>query len=208
MSTNQDTEKRFAPATERNREPIRRVLDRVLPRPAVVLEVASGTGQHAAWIAPRLEDVTWQPSDADPASLASIEAWRREANTPHILPPVLLDLTASPLPTLPGKIDAIVAMNLIHIAPWRVCRSLLATAGDLLGEAGLLFLYGPFLQNGVPTADSNARFDDWLRGQDSAWGVRNLEEVAALAARHGLEISEIVTMPANNLSVIFSRPRK
>lgn len=198
--------RRFAAATTRNREPILEVLRRVLPPRGRVLEIASGTGEHAAFFAAALPQLQWQPSDADPGALASIAAWRAhagEAAVPNLAPPVLLDVEAGPWPEPP--IDAIVCANMIHIAPWSVCLALLRGAAAVLADTGVLVLYGPFMIDGVHTAPSNAEFDARLRASDPAWGVRDRSDVVAAAATCALVLRETVTMPANNLTLVFAR---
>lgn len=195
--------RRFAPATDRNRDPILAVLSRVLPARGLVLEIASGSGQHAAYFAPRLPGRTWQPSDADPAALASIAAWRAHDPCEALLPPLELDVTRSPWPL--SAADAVVSVNLIHIAPWAACVALLEGAARLLRSGSVLYLYGPFMRDGAHTAPSNAAFDEGLRARDPAWGVRDLADVAEVARRAGFALEELVEMPANNLSVVFRR---
>jgi SAM-dependent methyltransferase len=194
--------KRHAPATERNRGPILEVLRPLLREGALVLEVASGTGQHAAFFAAAMSDIVWQPSDVDPANLASIEAWRAEAAAANLRAPLQLDATADAWPV--DRADALFCANMIHIAPWAACEGLMRGAARLLGEGALLFLYGPFLL-GARTAPSNLKFDASLRSQDPAWGVRDLDEVTALAAASGLRREAVIAMPANNCSVVFRR---
>jgi SAM-dependent methyltransferase len=195
---------RSAPAAARNREPILRVLRDRLPRRARVLEVASGTGEHAVWFSGALPEVTWQPTDRDPDALRSIAAWRDSACLPNLLPPLLLDAAADTWPV--AEADAVVAINMIHIAPWAATRGLIAGAARVLTPNGLLYLYGPFREAGVHTGAGNSAFDADLRARDPSWGVRDLDEVAALAGRHGFMAPERIAMPANNLSVIFRRP--
>jgi SAM-dependent methyltransferase len=201
--------KHFAPAAERNRESILAVLQRVLPGSGTVLEVASGTGQHAAHFAARLAPHCWQPSDADPANLASIEAWRAECRAGNLLPALQLDVTSSPWPVERDRptppITAIVAINLVHIAAWHVTEALMDGAARNLPQGGVLYLYGPYMRAGRHTAASNAEFDEMLRRQNPGWGVREVEAVVDCAASRGLVLAEAVDMPANNLSVIFTR---
>lgn len=193
---------RTSPATLRNREPILEVLRRVLPASARVLEIASGAGEHAVFLAAALPQVRWRPSDPDAGARESIAAWRGEAGLPNLEPPVALD-AADPVswPTAPA--DAVVCINMIHISPWAAARGLMAGAGRLLPIGGRLFLYGPYLEADVPTAPSNLAFDESLRARDPAWGIRRLDEVVALAGRHGLRLAERVAMPANNLALVF-----
>jgi hypothetical protein len=195
--------RRFAPATARNREPILAVLRRVLPASGTVLEIASGTGEHAAHFAPYFPALTWQPSDADADNLASIAAWAAASGAANIRPPILLDVTA-PDWGVEG-VAAILAVNMIHIAPWAAAEALMAGAGRRLPPGAPLYLYGPYKRGGRHTAPSNAAFDADLRRRDPAWGVRDLDDVIRLAAKNGLDLAEIVEMPANNLSVIFRR---
>ena len=215
--------RRYAPATERNRAAILAVLTRILPARGRVLEVASGTGEHALFLSQNLPGLIWQPSDADAAMRASIEAWRRSEPSPNLRSPVALDARQAPwlveaensetlpAPNLPAlqtadpPIIAIANINMIHISPWQSCLGLMAGAGRILPPQGILYLYGPFKREGRHTAPSNAAFDASLRDRNSEWGVRNLEDVAAVAGQHQLTLLETVQMPANNLSVIFQR---
>ncbi len=194
---------RTAPAAARNREPILRVLRGCLPHSALVLEIASGTGEHAVWFSQALPALTWQPTDQDPTALESIAAWRDRAGLPNLLPPLPLDASAAIWPVT--RADSVIAINMVHIAPWAATEGLIAGAARVLGPDGLLFLYGPFARAGVHTAESNAAFDADLRARNPSWGVRDLDEIAALASRHGLKTLEQIAMPANNLSVIFRR---
>jgi hypothetical protein len=191
--------KQHAPATERNREPILAVLREVLPPAGTVLEVSSGTGQHAAFFATQLPQLIWQPSDPDPVSRASIAAWTE--GLANVQPPLDLDVTRRPWPV--ERADAILNINMIHIAPWRACEALMEGAAELLPAGGVLHLYGPYQRDGRHTAPSNAAFDQSLRARDPAWGVRDLDDVARAAARCGLALERVVEMPANNLSVVF-----
>jgi hypothetical protein len=192
-----------APATLRNRGPILEVLRRVLPQSGLVLEVAAGSGEHAVFFAEAFPHLTWQPSDGDDRAMASIAAWRSEAALPNLRPPVQLDAAAPQWPV--AHADAIVCVNMIHIAPWEACVGLMAGAGRILPERGPLYLYGPFMEHGAHTSESNRAFDADLRARNRRWGVRNLDDVIALAAEHGIAYAETVRMPANNLSVIFRR---
>jgi len=193
--------KQHAPATLRNREAIFAILERVLPPTGLVLEIASGTGEHATWIAPQLPVITWQPSDADPQMRASIEAWTAERAAVNVLPPIVLDVCTEVWPL--DEAAAVFCANMIHIAPWAATEGLLRGAARVLSAGGLLVLYGPFMTGGAHTAPSNAAFDAGLRARNPAWGVRDLDVVRALAASHGLRHRETVDMPANNLSVVF-----
>jgi SAM-dependent methyltransferase len=187
----------------RNRAPILDVLKRALPSPGLVVEIASGSGEHAVFFAKGLPAVSWQPTDADTGALASIAAHRAAADAPNLLAPLRLDTTAEPWPV--ARADAVVCNNMIHIAPWAVTEGLMRGAGRILPAGGVLYLYGPYRIDGRHTAPSNQEFDTWLRAQNAQWGIRDLADVADLAARHGLALAETVPMPANNLSVIFRR---
>ncbi len=193
----------FAPATQRNRAPILDVLSRVLPSQGLALEVASGTGEHAVWFAQHLRPLEWQPSDADPAMRQSISAHARASGVKTLRAPLDLDVTMRPWPI--ARADAVVCINLIHIAPWSAAEGLIAGAARVLPTDGVLYLYGPYRRDGRHTSPSNAEFDESLRSRNPDWGVRDVEAVTALAEREGLELSELVEMPANNLSVVFAR---
>ena len=193
--------KQHAPATQRNREAIREVLARELPAAGDVLEVASGSGEHALYLAAAFPHLAWQPTDADPVALASIAAWRAEAGVPGLRAPIALD-AAAPWPDV--RADAILCINMIHISPWASTLGLFAGAARTLPPGGLLYLYGPYVVDGE-TAPSNRAFDASLRGRDPRWGVRELRDVEAAAAAAGFAARGTVAMPANNLSVIFRR---
>jgi SAM-dependent methyltransferase len=191
------------PATSRNRDALLEVLTALDVR-GDVLEVASGSGQHAAFLAPRLP-VRWQPSSYEPAELASIDAYRDQAGSqPCLLPALPLDVhvdAAWP----PGPFDVVFCANMIHIAPWSAAQALVRGAGRVLGPQGRLLLYGPFAFHGVLEPDSNVRFDASLRARDAAWGVRDLADVAVEAAAAGLTHESTLAMPANNHVVVFAR---
>ena len=195
-------EKRHAPATERNRGPILEVLKPRLPAEGLLLEVASGSGEHAAHFAPAVAPLLWQPSDPDPELRRSIDAHAAESGCPTLRPALALDATAPDWPL--ERADAILCCNMIHIAPWEAALGLLAGAGRLLPSGGPLFLYGPFLVDGE-TAESNRGFDASLRARDPSWGVRELREVEAEAKTQGLRLEETIQMPANNLTVVFRK---
>jgi hypothetical protein len=190
-----------APAVARNRDPILAVLRRVLPARGMVLEIASGTGEHAVHFAAGLPDLTWQPTDCDAGALRSIRAHRALAQLPNLMPPLELDASAPVWPVTHA--DAVVAINLIHIAPWSAAEGLMAGAGALLARGGPLFLYGAFKEDGRHTAPSNVAFDASLQAHNPQWGVRDKGDVIELARRHGLDLVERVAMPANNLSLVF-----
>jgi cyclopropane fatty-acyl-phospholipid synthase-like methyltransferase len=195
--------RRFAPAVARNKAAITEVLARHLPASGLVLEIASGTGEHALHFAEHFPALTFQPTDADAAALASIAAWRDEARLTNLLPPLMLDVMADVWPM--QKADVLVCINMIHIAPWEATAALMQGAARSLPPNGMLFLYGPFKQGGAHTAPSNAEFDASLRAQDVRWGVRDLGAVAEIARAAGFAAPMVEAMPANNLSVIFRR---
>ena len=208
--------RRHAPAAERNRVPICSVLETVLPPDGTVLEIASGTGQHAVFWAPRLSPRHWLPSDPNPEARASIKSWLATFPLETLYSPLDLDMTQpnwfqavktwqSAEGNIAPPITAIVNINMIHISPWAACEGLMIGAGMLIPQGGVLFLYGPFKQNGHHTAPSNEAFDQSLRSQNPAWGVRDLDTVAELAAQHQFQLTQTVAMPANNLSVVFTR---
>jgi hypothetical protein len=192
-----------APAVARNRDPILAVLREVLAAPGTVLEIASGSGEHAVHFASALPHLVWQPTDPDAQALRSIAAHAAQAQLPNLLSPLELDASAALWPVT--RADAIVSINMIHIAPWRAAEGLMAGAGRLLPPGAPLFLYGPYRRQGQHTAPSNADFDESLKARDPEWGVRDLDEIAELADRHGLALERTVAMPANNLSVVFRR---
>jgi Protein of unknown function (DUF938) len=198
-----EADKRHAPATLRNRDAIAAVLADELPPTGLVLEVASGSGEHIVHFAARFPSLAWQPSDPDPAALASIAAWAAEAELANIRAPVMLDAGASDWPI--ATADAVLCINMIHISPWEATLGLMAGAGRLLVAGLPLILYGPFIEDDVPTAPSNVEFDASLRARDGAWGLRNRREVDAAAAASGLRLARRVTMPANNLMMVYRR---
>jgi len=204
--------RQYAPATERNREPILTVLQEVLPTNGTVLEIASGTGEHATFFASRLSHLHWQPSEMNPALISSIKAWAIALPIPNLLTPLALDVSDQPWPvedraknlsTTP--ITAIVNINMIHISPWQSCEYLMAGAERVLQKGGVLYLYGPYKRNGAHTAPSNEAFDEMLKSRNPQWGIRDLETVCNTAAQHSLTLNKVVPMPANNFSVVFHR---
>lgn len=197
--------RRSAPHVARNAIPIADVLRAILPADGLVLEVASGTGEHALHFARTFPHLVWQPSDPDPAALRSIAAWRAEEGPDNLLPALALDTRALDWPV--RQADAVLALNMIHISPWAATAGLLRGAGRLLGEGAPFFLYGPFRRGGVETAPSNEAFDASLRARDPEWGLRNLEDVVAEAEPNGLRLDRVFEMPANNLSVLFRKSR-
>jgi len=190
--------KQFAPACERNRDPILAVLREVLPPSGRVLEIGSGTGQHAAYFAPRLAPLVWQPSDlAD--QIAGIEAWRVDAGSANLLSPVVLDLFSESWPV--DRADAVVCINTIHIVAWSGVERLLHGVGRILGPGGVFYAYGPYRYQDRPLEPSNVAFDQWLRERDPESGVREFEAVDALAQSNGLRLAGDLAMPANNRSI-------
>jgi hypothetical protein len=196
-------ERRHAPATVRNRDVILALLRAVLPAKGLVLEIASGSGEHAVHFSHALPALSWQPSDCAADARASIAAWRGEEGAPNLLAPLVLDAAEPAWPI--ARADAIVCINMIHISPWTATEGLMRGAGRLLPPAAPLVLYGPFRRAEVSLADSNAAFDADLKARDPRWGLRDLEAVCALAEAHGLECDTTVGMPANNLGVVFRR---
>lgn len=195
--------RRVAPHVARNAAVIIDVLRAILPDAGRVLEVASGSGEHALHFARAFPGLIFQPSDPDPVALASIEAWREAEGPANLLPPIQFNASAPRWPDV--AVDAILCINMVHISPWAATEGLMAGAGRLLAPGSPLYLYGAYRQRGVETAPSNEAFDASLRSRNPAWGLRNLEDVVAIAGRHGLQLESIVPMPANNLSVIFRR---
>ena len=199
---------RYAPATERNREAILAVLQKHLPNHGTVLEIASGTGQHAVFFAQHLTPRYWLPTDIDATNLASIAVWCEEAHVANLLPPRQLDVCDPTWPIdsdLPAPITAIVNINMLHISPWSCCEALFAGAAETLNQRAVVTLYGPFKRDGMHTAPSNATFDEQLRSQDPEWGVRDLEAVVDVAVEQGFAYPRVIEMPANNLSAVFER---
>ena len=195
--------KRRAPATGRNREPLAEVLREVLPTRGTVLEVASGTGEHAAFFAARFPQLRWLPSDADPDALGSIEAWAADAGAPNLLPPVVLDAASERWPV--DAADAVLCVNMVHISPWSATVGLMRGAGRVLAPSAPLVLYGPYRRAGLPTAPSNEAFDASLKARNPDWGLRELNDVTAEAGKNGLRFERLVEMPANNVTVVYRR---
>ena len=195
--------RRSAPHVARNAEPIVEVLRGVLPERGLVLEVASGSGEHGLHFARAFPKLLWQPSDPEPAALRSIEAWRAESGLFNLLPPVSLDARAAEWPV--DRADAILCINMVHISPWSATVGLMRGAERLLEAGAPLYLYGAYRQAGVETAPSNEAFDADLRARNPEWGVRALEDVIAEAKGRGLALDSVTPMPANNLSVVFRK---
>jgi hypothetical protein len=194
-------QRRSAPAALRNREPIANVLQEWLPEIGLVLEIASGTGEHSAYFAERFPGLDWQPSDVHADAIASIEAWREAAGLANLHGPLVLDAATSIWPI--ERADAVLSINMVHISPWRSALGLLDGAARLLPTGGPLILYGPWLKDDVPTAPSNLDFDQDLKARDPEWGLRKVEDFAAAASERGLALEESILMPANNLMLLL-----
>jgi len=197
--------RRSAPAASRNRDPIAEVLREWLPVDGLVLEVASGTGEHAVWFAEAFPHLEWQPSDMHADALGSIESWIEESGLPNVHPPVLID-ASNPVDWPMDRADAVLNINMAHISPWSASLGLIAGAARVLPPGGPLVLYGPWLKNDVETAPSNLAFDADLKARDPEWGLRRVEDFAAAATVEGFELIETRAMPANNLMLLFRRP--
>ena len=190
-------------AAERNKGPILQVLERVLPQQGLVLEIASGTGQHVAYFAAAQTSLTWQPSDANDELFDSIAAHVSDAGVENVLPPIPLDVTLDPWPV--STADALICINMIHISPWETTLRLFDGANRVLSDGDRILLYGPYRRGGRHTADSNAAFDASLRARNPSWGIRDLESVEEVARTAGFRLDDLVEMPANNLCVIFTQ---
>ena len=194
--------RRSAPAALRNREPIAEVLSEWLPGSGLVLEVASGTGEHVVHFAERFPQLEWQPSDLHPDALGSLRAWREATGLPNVREPIALDAASPSWPI--DRADAVLNINMVHISPWEAALGLIAGAARLLADGAPLILYGPWLKDDVATAPSNLDFDADLRRRDPAWGLRRVEQFAD-AARGAFELIETRAMPANNLMLLLRR---
>jgi len=195
--------RRSAPAALRNREPIAEVLADWLPKDGLVLEIASGTGEHAVFFADHFPQLEWQPSDIHPDALRSIWAHREEARLPNVREPIALDASLTDWPI--DRADALLSINMVHISPWASALGLIAGAARILPADGPLILYGPWLKDDIPTVESNLAFDADLKRRDPDWGLRRVEDFASAAAAKGLVLEETRTMPANNLMLLFRR---
>lgn len=195
-----------SPSTARNREPILAVLRRVLPQDARVLEIASGAGEHAVFFAAAMPGLTWQPTDPDPDARASVAAWTEAEAVHNVRPPLALD-AGGDWSIVEGQapFDAIVCINMIHISPWEATVGLMRGAGRTLREGGVLYTYGAYLRDGRHTAPSNESFEQWLKQRDPRFGVRDIADVEREALASGLRLREIIDMPANNFSLVFTR---
>ena len=198
-----DDRRRSAPAALRNREPIAEVLAGWLPKSGLVLEIASGTGEHVTFFAERFPELEWQPTDIHPEALSSIQAWRAAAGLPNVRRPVALDASASDWPV--EAVDAVLSINMVHISPWASALGLLAGAKRVLPPRGPLILYGPWLGNRVPAVQSNLDFDSDLKRRNPEWGLRRVEDFAAAGEEQGLSLIETRAMPANNVMLLLQR---
>jgi SAM-dependent methyltransferase len=195
--------KRSAPAAQRNREPIADVLRDWLPPGGLVLEIASGTGEHAAHFARAFPGLEWQPSDVEPLALASIEEWRRDSNVPNLRPPIELDASSPDWPV--ESADAVLSINMVHISPWASALGLIAGSARILPKGGALILYGPWRKEGVGTVPSNIAFDSDLKRRNPEWGLRLVEDFAAAAGEAGFSLESLRDMPANNLMLLLRK---
>ena len=195
--------RRSAPAALRNREPIAEVLDEWLPSTGLVLEIASGSGEHAIYFAERFPQLEWQPTDIHPGALASIAAWREETGLSNVREPVALDAASADWPV--DRADAVLSINMVHISPWKSALGLLDGAARLLASGKPLIMYGPWLKDDVATVDSNLAFDADLKRRDPEWGLRRVEDFTKAAAERGLRLDAVHAMPANNMMILFRR---
>ena len=195
--------RRSAPAALRNREPIADVLSEWLPQTGLVLEIASGTGEHAVHFAERFPNLEWQPSDIHPDALQSIRDWREQSGLPNLRLPIVLDAASGEWPI--DRADAVLSINMVHISPWESALGLIDGAARLLRPGAPLMLYGPWLKGDVQTAPSNLDFDADLRRRDAEWGLRKVEDFAAAAEKQGLRLVETRAMPANNMMLLLRR---
>jgi cyclopropane fatty-acyl-phospholipid synthase-like methyltransferase len=199
-------QRQCSPSTARNREPILSVLQRVLPQDARVLEIASGSGEHAVFVARAMPGLSWQPSDPDPVARASVAAWVEAERLSNVLAPRAIDVRAGQWDVeRDSPYDAVIAINMVHISPWEATLGLLSGASRVLRPSGVLYVYGPYMREGRHTAPSNAAFDASLKARNPSWGVRDVADVTAAAKNQELTLEEIVEMPANNLSLVFRR---
>lgn len=195
--------KRHGPATARNSEPIAEVLEQELPAEGTVLEIASGSGEHAVFMARRFPQISWQPSDPDLEALASIGEWAREAGLANLGPPLEIDATAEVWPV--SHVEAMFCANMVHISPWSATEGLFKGAARVLQSGSPLILYGPYFEEDVEPAPSNLAFDESLRSRNADWGIRQVSMLDKLARQTGLNRTARYEMPANNLSLVFRR---
>ena len=201
--------RRSAPSTARNRDVILDVLRDHISVSGTILELGSGSGEHAAYMAPHFPKHDWQPSDFDEDNHASIEAWRESGEASNILPAILLDIMQPRWPVemiRPSKpVTAVLAINIIHISPWAVTEALINGADRVLKSGGTLYFYGPYRVGGEHTSESNVQFDGWLKARDESWGVRNMEDVTEIARSFGFSAPDVTPMPSNNFSLVFKK---
>lgn len=195
----------FSPAAERNKQPILDLLQQLLPERGNALEIASGTGQHVAWFAAAMPQWTWQPTDAEPAALASISAWVAAQGLLNVRLPLAVDVMLPQWLPGPAQFDLIYCANMLHIAPWECCAALMRGSARHLAPGGVLVTYGPYLEDDVATSPGNLAFDESLRQRNSAWGIRRREDVAQQAELAGLRLAARHAMPANNLLLVWAR---
>lgn len=195
--------RQYAPAIARNRDFILDVLRDVLPTTGVILEIASGSGEHVVHFARNLPSLVFQPSDPEPDALLSVAAWMKAAEVTNVRAPIVLDASRSPWPI--ASADGIICINMVHISPWDASVGLIRGAAAILSPGSPLYLYGPYKRKGFATAPSNEAFDRNLRDRNPIWGLRDLEAIAAIAQSAGFSIPDIAEMPANNLSIVFRR---
>ena len=203
-----------SPSADRNKQPILDVLQTILPRKGVALEIASGTGQHVAWFAKNMLDWTWQPTDAHPGALLNIEMRANDGDLVNVLEAVQLDACAEPW-FAPGSalaraipkpsFDLVLCINMLHISPWAACPALMRSAAQYLAADGVLVTYGPYFEEGVTPTPSNVEFDISLREQNATWGIRQIADVEQEASKAGLHLRERHAMPANNLLLVWAR---
>ena len=197
--------KHFSPAAQRNKEPIEKVLRDVLPATGKVLEIASGSGEHALYFAQAFPQILWQPSDTDAAALASIASWEDQANLPNLLAPIKLDASVPDEWPLVDAVSAILCINMVHISPWTATVGLFTGAERALGAHEPLILYGPYLRDNIETAPSNLAFDADLKRRNPMWGLRQLDDVTTLATAHHFRLEEVHEMPANNIMIVYRK---
>ncbi len=201
--------RQYSPSSQRNASYILDVLKKVLPKEGTVLEIASGTGEHAVFFAPEFSQLTWQPSDPADDKIESIKAWMAAEPSPNLRSPIAIDAASDHWPLENQKVSppitAIVCINMIHVSPWAAGLGLIAAAGRILKPGGVLYLYGAYMIDGQHTAPSNVEFDKMIRKTDSRWGLRDIRDVEKEANKQGLILKDVIPMPANNFSIIFEK---
>jgi hypothetical protein len=196
-----EDDRRYAPATARNRDPLLQVLKSLLPRTGTILEIASGTGEHACYFAPVFGEAIWQPTDTDESAMASINAHRQADAPANLAPPLHLDVMQAEWPV--SAADAVLCVNMVHISPWACCENLFRGCANVLSPGAPLVLYGPFKREGAHTAPSNAEFDQTLRRQNAEWGIRDMGEIAEAGKIRGLALEDPIAMPSNNFCLVL-----